>query len=517
MNLNSQNSKTLIQILDVTLRDGEQTRGVSFTTEEKLNIAKSLLLNVRVDRVEVASARVSEGEKKTVRTIMDWADSVGLGDKVEILGFVDTKSSVDWIHESSARTLNLLTKGSLHHLTHQLKKTPSEHLLDIQKTIEYAVSKGISVNVYLEDWSNGVRYSREYVKEIVDGLVRFPIGKIFLADTLGVLSPDETLECVNFMVSRYPEIHFEFHGHNDYDLAVANCLSATKAGAKGLHVSVNGLGERAGNSPLEAVVTALHDKTNILTSVVESEITAISRLVEVFSGKRISENRPVVGQDVFTQTAGVHADGDKKANLYANPILPERFGRKRSYALGKLAGKASISENLKEIGMILSPEVEKKLLEKVIEMGDAGINVTAEDLPFLIADLSGENREQKIHLQYCLVTSGRGVVPSAKLRILYNGVTYEESGVGDGGYDAFMEALSKFTSKVNINLPALVDYQVRIPPGGKTSALVETIITWDKTPEDKADTSFRTVGLDSDQVSAAIIATEKMLNLILRT
>jgi D-citramalate synthase len=168
---------------------------------------------------------------------------------------------------------------------------------------------------------------------------------------------------VQFMISRFPNTHFEFHGHNDYSLSVANCLSAVKAGVRGLHVSVNGLGERAGNSPLESVVTALHDKMNIKTGIVETEITAVSKLVEVFSGKRISENRPIVGQDVFTQTAGVHADGDKKGNLYANPILPERFGRKRSYALGKLAGKASISENLKQQGMVLSPELEKKLLE----------------------------------------------------------------------------------------------------------------------------------------------------------
>ena len=321
---------------------------------------------------------------------------------------------------------------------------------------------------------------------------------------------------MHFMKTISPSIRIEFHGHNDYDLSVANCLAAVNAGVSGLHVSVNGLGERAGNSPLEAVITAVHDKLGIRTNVVESEITALSRLVEVFSGKRISDNRPIVGQDVFTQTAGVHADGDKKGNLYANPILPERFGRKRSYALGKLAGKASISENLKQLGLVISPDLEKKILDKVIEMGDQGRIVSTEDLPFLIANLSGEDINHNFQILNCEVISGKGISPSAKLKVIYKSKEYSAEGKGDGGYDAFMDALRKIASANNIALPELLDYQVRIPPGGKTSALVETIITWSGSVQNNQSDSFRTIGLDSDQISAAILATEKMLNLILK-
>ncbi|MCB1141776.1 MAG: 2-isopropylmalate synthase [Leptospiraceae bacterium] len=503
-----ENTKS-IEILDVTLRDGEQTRGVSFNTEEKLNIAKYLLKNVRVNRIEVASARVSKGELHTVKTITEWAESEKLVNQIEILGFVDRNLSIDWVKESGAKTMNLLTKGSEKHLRLQLKKTIDQHLKEIRETILYGRENGIQSNLYLEDWSNGFLNSLSYVEEMVSGLLEFHTGKIFLADTLGILSPDEAYGAFTHMIQKFPGVHFEFHGHNDYDLSVANCLSATKAGIKGVHVSVNGLGERAGNSPLEAVVTALHDKGNTRTTVVENEITSVSKLVEIFSGKRISENRPIVGGDVFTQTAGVHADGDMKANLYANPILPERFGRKRSYALGKLAGKASISENLKEIGMVLSPDLEKKLLVKVIEMGDAGINVTTEDLPFLIADLSGITGEQKFEIQSWVVTSAKGVLPTASIAFRYNDKVYKESGTGDGGYDAIMDALRKLSQKLGFQLPTLSDYNVRIPPGGKSSALVETIITWEK-----GDENFRTVGLDSDQLAAAVHATEKMLNLI---
>jgi len=215
---------------------------------------------------------------------------------------------------TGVRVLNLLTKGSLNHLTNQLRKTPTEHFLDIQKTVANANASGITVNVYLEDWSNGYLHSRDYVLEYLSVVSKFPVSKFYLADTLGVLSPREVRTAITDLVKEFPKLWFEFHGHNDYDLAVANCLEAVEAGVRGLHVAVNGLGERAGNSPLEAVVTALHDKTKFRTSVVEREITNASRLVEIFSGKRISDNRPIVGEDVFTQTAGVHADGDKKVS-----------------------------------------------------------------------------------------------------------------------------------------------------------------------------------------------------------
>ncbi|TGK18894.1 2-isopropylmalate synthase [Leptospira fluminis] len=505
-----------IQILDVTLRDGEQTRGVSFSASEKLNIAKFLLQNLKVDRVEIASARVSQGELESVRGIMQWAESESLGDRIEILGFVDSRRSVDWILASGAKTLNLLTKGSLKHLTGQLMKSPEEHFSDVSETVRYAVDSGLSVNIYLEDWSNGYLNSPEYVFDFVAHLSKEPVGKIFLPDTLGVLSPEETFSGVEGLVKRHPNLHFEFHGHNDYDLSVANCLFAVKAGAKGVHVSVNGLGERAGNSPLEAVITALHDKGKVRTGVDEKCITEASRLVETFSGKRISSNRPVVGEDVFTQTAGVHADGDKKGNLYANPILPERFGRKRSYALGKLAGKASISENLKQLGLVLSPEIERKVLEKVIELGDQNKTVTPEDLPFLIADVSGTSGEQALKITGCRLNSGLGTKPTAQVELEFNGKKFSGSGEGDGGYDAFMTALAGILNQAGVNMPRLVDYEVRIPPGGKTDALVETMITWNRAPENQEEENFKTIGVHCDQTIAAVLATEKMLNIILQ-
>ncbi|WP_411822173.1 (R)-citramalate synthase CimA [Leptospira sp. 'Mane'] len=507
-----QHSSDKIQILDVTLRDGEQTNGVSFSWQQKLNITKFLLCDLKVDRVEIASARVSPGEFEAVKKIIEWAKGEGLSEKIEILGFVDFEKTPDWMRDTGVKVLNLLTKGSLNHLTNQLRKSPEEHYSDIAKTVGFASEYGITTNVYLEDWSNGYLHSRDYVIDYLKNVSKLKIERFYLPDTLGVMSPDEVGAAIEDLVNLFPDLWFEFHGHNDYDLAVANCLAAVRSGAKGLHVAVNGLGERAGNSPLEAVITALHDKTSFRSGVVEKEITNASRLVEIFSGKRISDNRPIVGEDVFTQTAGIHADGDKKGNLYANLIMPERFGRSRVYALGKLAGKASITENLKQLGMVLSPEVEKKVLSRVIELGDQNKTVTKEDLPYIIADITGENLEASFQIEACTVTSGIGVKPTASLRVKFKNQVFESVGEGDGGYDAFMNALGKILAKLNISIPPLYDYEVRIPPGGNTNALVETVITWKRENDLQP---IRTIGIDSDQQVAAIKATEKLLHIIL--
>lgn len=248
-----------IEIMDTTLRDGEQTSGVSFVPHEKLMIARLLLEELKVDRVEVASARVSDGEFDAVKMICDWAARRSLLHKVEVLGFVDGHTSVDWIKNTGCRVLNLLCKGSLKHCTHQLKKSPDEHIQEISDVVAYASEQGIEVNAYLEDWSNGMKDSPDYVFALVDALQHTTIKRFMLPDTLGVLNPLQVIEFMRKMVKRYPNLHFDFHAHNDYDLAVSNVLAAVLSGAKGLHTTINGLGERAGNAPLASVQAILKD------------------------------------------------------------------------------------------------------------------------------------------------------------------------------------------------------------------------------------------------------------------
>ena len=506
----------LVEIMDSTLRDGEQTNGVSFLPHEKLVMARKLLSDVNVDRIEIASARVSEGEREAVTKICAYAQKNGLLDRVEVLGFVDGGKSIDWIAECGGKVVNLLAKGSLKHCTHQLHKTPEEHISDIKREMEYAASKGISVNLYLEDWSNGMKDSPEYVYQLMDALTSHPspltsIKRFMLPDTLGVMNPLQVVEYFRKMIKRYPEVHFDFHAHNDYDLAVSNSLAAVLSGAKGLHVTVNGLGERCGNAPLASVQAMLKDQFQAKTHINEDQLNDISRMVESFSGIAVAPNQPIVGENVFTQVAGVHADGDSKDKLYYNELIPERFGRKREYALGKNSGKANIAKNLEELGLELTPEQTRRVTERITELGDKKEIVTLDDLPYIVSDvLKHDGSEDKVKLISYVVSTAYGLRPGANVKVEINGQQYEGSAVGDGQFDAFVKTLRYIYKKyLDRTFPFLANYQVTIPPGGRTDALVQTVISWHY-----KDGLLRTRGLDADQTEAAIKATFKMLNII---
>jgi len=500
-----------VEIMDTTLRDGEQTSGVSFVPHEKLMIARLLLEDLKVDRVEVASARVSEGEKEAVKMICDWAARRNLLHKVEVLGFVDGKASVDWIQETGCQVINLLCKGSLKHCVHQLKKIPEDHIKGIIDTIYYAHSKGISVNVYLEDWSNGMKESPEYVFQLVDALQTTPVLRYMLPDTLGILNPLQVIEYMRKMKKRYPKKHFDFHAHNDYDLAVSNVLAAVLSGVKGLHTTINGLGERAGNAPLSSVQAILKDHFNAITNIDESRLNEVSRVVESYSSIMIPANKPIIGENVFTQVAGVHADGDNKNNLYCNDLLPERFGRKREYALGKNSGKANIRKNLEDLGLQLDEESMRKVTERIIQLGDKKELVTQEDLPYIVSDvLKHDVEDEQVKLKSYIVNLAYGLKPMATVKIEIHGKEYEVNSSGDGQYDAFVRAIRKiYKETLGRKFPMLTNYAVTIPPGGRTDAFVQTTISWSF--ENK---EFRTRGLDADQTEAAIKATMKMLNII---
>ena len=271
------------------------------------------------------------------------------------------------------------------------------------------------------------------------------------------------------------------------------------------------MGERAGNTPMASIVAAIKDflpeyKININ----EEALFRVSKLVSTFSGFRIPPNKPIVGDFVFTQTAGIHADGDTKKNLYFNDLLPERFGRKRKYALGKTSGKANIKKNIDELGLKLSDENLKKVTQKIIELGDKKERVTAEDLPYIISDvINRRSIHEKIKIKSYYLKHKKNEKPSADVKIEIEGKTYSEKGTGDGQFDAFMNAVKKLYKKNGYSLPLLTDYSVTIPPGSHSDALCETFITWKNSEKE-----FVTRGLDSDQTVSAIKATEKMLNII---
>jgi len=461
-------SKPAIKLMDTTLRDGEQTQGVSFAPAEKLSLAQALLGRLGVDRIEVASAGVSQGEQEAVRQINRWAAEHGFAERVEVLGFVDHQRSVDWIVGAGGKVINLLAKGSLKHCQTQLRQTPEQHIERIKQTVAYAHEQGIAVNIYLEDWSNGYADSPQYVYQLVEELKDQNIGHFMLPDTLGVMSPAEVKSSIGDMVSRFADLQFDFHPHNDYGLATANVMAAVEAGIDAIHCTINCLGERAGNASLAEVSVVLRDKMGLELNIDERHIVDVSQMVESFSGKFVASNAPILGTDVFTQTAGIHADGDKKGDLYVTKLSPERFARKRTYALGKLAGKASLDQNLDALGISLNDDDKKRVLAKVIELGDSKQVITPEDLQLT------------------------------------------ERGEGNGAFDAFTKALDLILANhTTVVRPTLVDYEIHIPKGGKTAALTEAAITWEMDNHRKITTR----GVNANQVFAAIQATLKVINM----
>ena len=522
-----------IEIMDTTLRDGEQTCGVSFLPHEKISAAKMLLEVLHVNRVEVASARVSDGEFECVKKVCDWARETDNLCHIEVLGFVDDGKSIDWIRRAGGKIINLLCKGSEKHCRYQLGKTPHEHWEDIRRNVLMAYDAGLHVNLYLEDWSNGIKDNPDYVIGMVEYLSDLAqsegethdaedmrqerpaqgplILRFMLPDTLGILNPSETSHYVGLMTQTFPSFHFDFHAHNDYDLAVSNAFAAVEAGAKGLHTTINGLGERAGNAPLASIQAVLKDHLGCETDIDEEKLGSVSRIIESYSGIAIPPNRPIVGENVFTQVAGVHADGDNKNNLYCNNLLPERFGRKREYALGKTSGKANIRRNLDELGLELDDDAMRRVTDRIIELGDKKEVVTQEDLPYIIADvLKHSVEEEKVTLIGYNVALSKGLKPTCALKIDISGQTYEENSSGDGQYDAFVRALRKiYKETLKRRFPMLINYAVSIPPGGRTDAFVQTIITWEHEGH-----VFKTRGFDADQTEAAIKATMKMLNIL---
>ncbi|MFT4615394.1 MAG: D-citramalate synthase [Bacteroidia bacterium] len=501
-------AKRHIQLMDTTLRDGEQTQGVSYAPAEKVNLAKALLTKLKVDRIEVASAKVSQGEAEAVTNINRWAAEQGMADRIEVLGFVDHTKSVDWILQTEGQVINLLTKGSEKHCREQLGKNLEQHLADILQTVAYAKEKGLRVNAYLEDWSNGYLDSRDYVYSMMDALQDCGIEHFMLPDTLGVMSPSEVTECFGDMCTRYPQQMFDFHPHNDYGLGTANVMAAAQAGATAVHCTMNCLGERAGNASLAEIAVVLRDKLDMELSIDESYLMQLSTMVETFSGKRVPANAPIVGADVFTQTAGIHADGDQKGGLYETRLSPERFARKRNYALGKMSGKASLAKNLEALGLNLSEENQRKVLARIVKLGDSKELITGDDLPFIIADVLQSKNYHHIKLLNCSVTSSMDLDSTVAIAVDVRGEVHQASGSGNGGFDAFIKAINEVMAGENYQLPALLDYEVRIPKGGHTDALTECIITWDCNGKE-----YKTRGVHFNQVFAAILATLRIINL----
>ena len=483
-----------IRILDTTLRDGEQTPGVSLTPEEKLLIAKKLD-EAGVDIIEAGFAAASEGEMKAIRLI------AREGLRAEVCSFArGVKKDIDAALKSEVDSIFLVIPASEVHITKKLRKTREEVLKITEECVEYAKDHGLIVEFGPED---ATRSDRSFLKEMIKVSLSAGADRVTPPDTVGILTPEKTYEFFLDLKRTFPNTIFGAHCHDDFGLAVANTLAALRAGVEEAHVTVNGLGERAGNAALEEVVMALHLLHNKKTGVNTRLLYETSKMVSRLTGVPVQPNKAIVGENAFAHESGIHTKGVVIKPLTFEPFSPEMVGRRRKIIAGKHAGRHGIKAELEEAGFHPTEEQLKEIVARVKELGDKGKTVTDADLFAIARAVIGVGPEEKIvELKDLAVLTGVNVIPTASVRLMINGKEYVASETGIGPVDAAMKAVQKITSSL-VNA-RLTEYRLEALTGG-SDAVAEVIIK----VEDKDGNIVSARGAREDIVMASV---EAMIN-----
>jgi len=453
-----------LRILDTTLRDGEQTPGVSLTVEQKLMIAQALD-SLGVDIIEAGTAIASEGEFRAVKEI---ANS---GLNAEICSFARIKKvDIDAVADADADSVFMVAPSSDIHIQSKFPNKSGQDVIDMSvEAIEYAKERGLIVEFGAEDAS---RADINFVKELFRNAVDAGADRLTFADTVGVLTPERSERIMKELSSEF-RVPIAIHCHDDFGLATANTIFAVKGGAREIHVTINGLGERAGNASLEEVVLALEVLYGVKTRINKKKIYDTSKLVEKLTRIVIPPNKPIVGENAFTHESGIHTSAILRDSSTYEPISPEMIGRRRTIVLGKHAGKASVQAIMKELGYSASEEQMKEILMRIKEMGDKGKRITDADVRTIIETVLQIKKERKVKLKGLNVVCGKDITPTASIILEINGREIVSADVGLGPVDAAINAIKKAVSEyADIEL---VSYHVDAITGG-TDALVDVIV-----------------------------------------
>lgn len=377
-----------VRIFDTTLRDGEQTPGVALAPEQKLNIAKKLDA-LGVDVIEAGFPIISEGERKAIKMIT----SANL--KAEICGLARTnKKDIDIAVDSGLKYIHTFIATSDIHLEYKLHLTKDQALEKAIESVEYGKSRGLQVEFSAED---ATRTDRSFLKKVFGEVAKAGADRIDIPDTVGYSTPQYMAEITKDAIEA-TKLPISIHCHNDFGLAVANTISGIQAGASCAHVTINGIGERAGNAALEELVMALQClrfenkwETGINTKLIYETSRYISNLV----GVPIQPNKAIVGENAFGHESGIHTHGVLSNPLTYEPISPELVGRHRWFQVGKHAGTHGINAMLKEYGVEPDKEQTQQILEKVKAIGDQGKQVTDVELLSIANEIVGDRGIRK--------------------------------------------------------------------------------------------------------------------------
>ena len=457
-----------VRIFDTTLRDGEQTPGVSLSPEKKLNIAKKLDA-LGIDAIETGFPVISEGERNAVKMIT----SENL--QSELCGLARTnKKDIDAAVDCGLNYIHTFIATSDIHLEYKLKMTREQALEKAIDAVEYGKSRGLQVEFSAED---ATRTDREFLKSVFTQVAKAGADRIDIPDTVGYSTPQYIAEITKDAIDA-TQLPVSVHCHNDFGLAVANAISGIQAGAECAHVTINGIGERAGNASLEELVMALNSlqfEQKWETNIKKELLYETSRYVSKIVGITVQPNKAIVGENAFGHESGIHTHGVLNNPLTYEPISPEIVGRTRWLQVGKHAGIHGMNAMLKEYGITPDEEQTKKILEKVKNIGDQGKQVTEVELLSLANEVIGENKLKRIvQLTGFSVSTGVGTMPYAFVKLNIDGKEMVATDYGVGPVDASLNAIQKITGQITDEV-RLKEYRLDSISGG-ANALCEVTV-----------------------------------------
>ena len=480
-----------VRIFDTTLRDGEQTPGVSFTPDQKLLIARQLD-RLGVDTIEAGMPVVSEGERSAVARIA----KAGLEAEVCALARC-TKKDIDAALACDVDCIHVFIATSDIHLKHKLKLTREEALRQAVEHVEYAKRHGVVVEFSAED---ATRSELEYLKKVYKAAVEAGADRINVPDTVGVITPRGMYYLVK-QLKQVVRVPISMHCHNDLGLAVANSLAGVEAGAEQVHVAVNGLGERAGNAALEEVVMGLRALYGIKPKVRTELLVETSELLERMTGIPVQPNKAIVGDNAFAHEAGVHVHGVLEFPGTYEPLSPELVGHHRRVVLGKHAGTRSVKSQLEDLGVRTTKEQLEEITRRVKDLGDKGKRVTDADLRAIAESVLGTlpPEEKVVELKEFTVTTGNAITPTASVRVRVRGEERTGTGTGVGPVDAAIAAIRNVLKE--ISALRLKEYHLDAITGG-SDALAEVTVKL----EDEEGNLYIAKGVREDVVLASVDA-----------
>lgn len=489
-----------VRIFDTTLRDGEQTPGVSLTAEEKVKIARQLD-KLGVDSVEAGFPIASKGELESVEAVA----TAGLSCETVALARTN-HSDIDAAIQSKVKCIHIFLATSDLHLKYKLKLTREQVLEKIADSISYAKSRGVLVEYSAED---ATRTDIEFLRKAYQAAERAGADRINIPDTVGASSP-QTITQITKDIASTVKLPISIHCHDDFGLAVANSLAAVEAGAVQIHVAMNGLGERAGNTSLEEVVMSLHRLYGRKTKINTELLYETSKLVSTLTGIRLQVNKAIVGDNAFGHESGIHTHGITEMPLTYEPYDPAEVGRRRWFQAGKHAGAHGIAAQLAEAGYFPEKSQLTEIVSRVKDIGDKGKTVTDADLIAITEAILGKTsqRERILDLIDLAVITGKGLVPTASVRLRLKGKEYTMAETGVGPIDAAIKAVQKITDpSVQIKLK---EYRLEAITGG-SDALADALVK----VEDASGSIVSAGAAREDVVVASVEAMVEAINKVL--